>query len=206
MTHRSWVRERTDSYERLEFLGDSVLQLAVTMELMRRHPRATEGDLAWMRQTVVSTFSCADAARRGRLHDAFRENAPAHARDGAGAMSQKTRIQAGLAEAVIGAAWLDLGRERTDAGVLAAFAPPIDAATPGQRDPKTTLQERAARGGRQVIYRLDEQVGPPHARVFRMTALIDDRAYGAGDGSSKQAAEQSAAAAALARLDAEGAE
>jgi len=195
------VRERADSYERLEFLGDSVLQLAVTMDLMRRFPSATEGDLAWMRQSIVSRVSCADAARRGRLPEAFRENAPDTGRAPAGTMATQLNIQAALAEAVIGAAWLDLGEEHTVKAVLAAFAPELDAATPGARDAKTSLQERAAQSKKVVSYRLDAEIGPAHSRVFRMSALIDGTDMGAGEGASKQAAEQAAALAALRRLD-----
>jgi len=202
LTHRSWVRERADSYERLELLGDSVLQLAVTMELMRRFPVASEGDLAWMRQGVVSGASCADAARRARLPEAFRENAPTSSRASSAAMSTKLNIQAALAEAVIGAAWLDLGQERTIRAALAAFAPALDAATPGARDAKTSLQELAARTKRAVSYRLDAEVGPAHSRIFRMSALVDGAVMGAGEGASKQAAEQAAALAAIRELDA----
>jgi ribonuclease-3 len=203
LRHRSWARRRSDSYERLEFLGDSVLQLAVTEELMTRFPDASEGDLAWMRQTVVSGVSCAEVARAAGLPEALRAAAPPRARDDAGPVSRTTSVQAALAEAVIGAAWIDLGPSRTNAAIAAAFGALLDAARPGQRNAKTELQERLARIGRQVDYRLDAEVGPPHARVFQCSAVVDGDHYGSGEGTSKQSAEQAAAAAALTRLDRE---
>ena len=193
--------DRATSFERLEFLGDSVLQLVVTVELMRRFPQASEGDLAWMRQSVVSGERCAAAAREGRLPEAFREQAPPRERAVAGRMGAQLNIQAALAEAVIGAAWRELGPERTTEGVVAAFGAALDDAVPGARDAKTSLQERLARRRRTVSYRLDEAVGPPHARVFRMSAVVDDEVIGSGEGRSKQAAERAAALAALRELD-----
>jgi ribonuclease-3 len=192
------VRDRHESYERLEFLGDSVLQLLVTEALMDRHPRVPEGDLAWMRQQVVSGEVCARVARDAGLPARMLEAAPDAS--GAAELADRTSIQAALAEAVIGAAWLDLPRDDAAAAVLTAFGDALDAAEPGHRDPKTALQELAARrGAGEVRYALVDAAGPAHRRVF--TSRVTVGAHAAeGSGRSKQASEQAAAAEALRML------
>lgn len=199
LTHRSWAHDRTDSYERLEFLGDSVLQLVVTQELMRRHPRASEGDLAWMRQTVVDGEMCAEVAIDSGLPERLRAVAPEHART----LADQPSVQAALAEAVIGAAWLDLGSETTTDAVCAAFGAAIAAAVPGQRDPKTTLQELAARQGLAVRYEIARVAGPAHRRQFTTRVVVGD-AVAEGTGGSKQASERAAATAVLDVLEPAG--
>lgn len=193
--HRSWVRDRADSYERLELLGDAVLQLVVTAELMRRHPMASEGDLAWMRQGVVSTQACAAAARAAGLPDAMAAQAPDP--DAWRALRGRPSVEAALAEAVIGAAYLDLPREDVEAAVLAAFEGVVAAAVPGQRDPKTSLQELVQRDGGRVRYELTATEGPPHRRRFTTRVMLEGREIASGSGPSKQASEQAAAVAAL---------
>ncbi|MEQ9094109.1 MAG: ribonuclease III domain-containing protein, partial [Miltoncostaeaceae bacterium] len=166
LTHASWSRGRARSYERLEFLGDSALEVIVSEELMRRHPDADEGDLSWMRQAVVNREACADAATASGLDRAMVAAAPGSERQAAGALARRLNVRAALAEAVIGAAWLDLGAEPTRAAVLDSFAAALEAAVPGVRDPKTTLQEEAARRGLEVAYRLLASEGPPQDRTF----------------------------------------
>jgi ribonuclease-3 len=191
LTHPSWARTRERSYERLEFFGDSVLGLVVSGELFARHPEASEGDLTLMRQRIVSRQACARAARAA---------APPGERRAAEALARRQSVQAALAEALMGAAWLDLGPDVAAGAVLEAFAPEIAAARPGERDPKTALQEEAARRRLRVAYRLTGASGPAHARTFRTEALVGGEPLGSGRGSSKQASEQAAAAVALARL------
>jgi len=192
LTHRSWVHKRTDSYERLEFLGDSVLQLIVTDELMRLHPEASEGDLAWMRQTVVDGEMCATVAREQGLVDRLRAVAPEHGR----ALADQTSVQAALTEAVIGGAWLDLGGEITGDAVRDAFGAALAGAVPGQRDPKTTLQELAARRGLAVRYEVARIEGPAHRRAFTTRVTVGGN-VAVGTGSSKQSSERAAATAVL---------
>ncbi len=172
---------------------------------MRRHPGAHEGDLSWMRQGVVNRGACAAAARAAGLPGAMVAGAPPGERRHATELAERPGVQAGLAEAVIGAAWLDLGAERTRAAVLEAFAGPLAEARPGSRDPKTALQEEAARRGFLVRYELAEAEGPPQARTFTSRVLLAGRPAGRGTGPSKQASEQAAAAQALAALADEGA-
>jgi ribonuclease III len=192
LSHRSWVAERTDSYERLEFLGDSVLQLVVTEELMRHHPAASEGDLAWMRQTVVDGEMCAHVAVLAGLHEQLRALAPEHSRS----LADQPSVQAALTEAVIGAAWIDLGIPATTDAVRGAFAAAVAAAVPGQRDPKTTLQELAARTGVAVHYEVTRIDGPAHRRGFT-TRVTVGTAVAEGVGGSKQSSERAAATAVL---------
>jgi ribonuclease-3 len=199
-THSSWARRREASYERLEFLGDSALEVIVSEELMRRHPGVDEGDLSWMRQVVVARESCAAAADAAGLPEAFAAAAPAERSASAAELASRASVRAALAEAVIGAAWLDLGLDETRAGVLEAFAPALDAAVPGARDPKTALQERAARRRLEVAYELDGTEGPPERRRFTSRVLVGGRVAGRGSGTSKQASEQAAATEALREL------
>lgn len=184
----------------MEFLGDSVLAVIVSEELMRRHPVVDEGDLSWMRQVVVARESCAAAALAGGLPEAFVAAAPPARRAAAGELATRLRVRSALAEAAIGAGWLDLSRDDTRVAVLEAFAPALDAATPGSRDPKTSLQELAARRRREVAYELTDTQGPPQARVFTTRVLVGGTVMGEGTGPSKQASEQGAAVRALARL------
>ena len=203
LTHSSWAPRREASYERLEFLGDSVLQVVVSEELMRRHPAVDEGELSWMRQAVVGRDSCAAAATAAGLPQALVEAAPSARRAAAGELAERASVRAALAEAAIGAGWLDLGAGATRAAVLEAFAPALDAASPGARDPKTALQERVARRRLTVAYELTGSEGPPQRPTFTSRVLVDGVAMGEGSGPSKQASEQEAAARALARLDRE---
>ena len=204
-THRSWARRREASYERLEFLGDSALGVIVSEELMRRHPTVDEGDLSWMRQVVVDRGACAAAASAASLPESFVAAAPPGRREDAERLAERLSVRAALSEAVIGAAWLDRGVGETRDGVLEAFAPALDAAVPGSRDAKSSLQEEAARRGASVSYELTGQEGPPERRTFSSRALVAGREMGTGSGTSKQASEQVAAAEALARLKGSGA-
>jgi len=199
LAHRSWSGSRDRSYERLEFLGDVVLELVITEVLLDRHPVASEGDLAWMRQQIVGREQCASVARDLGLDRAFVAAAPSRKRSEAEEMAGQVSVQAALIEAVIGACWLDLGERDTRPAVLTAFAPVLDSATLGKRDSKTALQELAARDRREVRYELVGRDGPPHARVFTTRVLVGGEVAGEGTGTSKQQSEQAAAAAALTR-------
>ena len=200
VTHRSWARSHADSYERLEFLGDAVLQVVVTADLLRRHPEATEGDLAWMRQSVVSREACAVASRASGLPEALVRLAPREVGALAATLAAKPSVQAALIEALIGACATDLGFARTEPAVLATFAPAIEAAEPGRRDAKTALQEEVQRRGLELRYELVSAEGPAHARTFRTRVLVGGVERGTGQGTSKQMSEQGAAREAMSRL------
>ena len=169
-----------------------MLQLIVTEELMRRHPEASEGDLAWMRQTVVDGEMCATVARQEGLVERLRAVAPEHSRQ----LADQPSVQAALTEAVIGGAWIDLGPVITGDAVRHAFAEAVVAAVPGQRDPKTTLQELAARRGLSVRYEVARIEGPAHRRAFTTRVTVGGD-VAVGTGSSKQSSERAAATAVL---------
>ncbi len=174
--------------------------MLVSEELYRRHPAATEGDLSMMRQRVVGRGPCARAAREAGLPPAMVSAAPARSREAAVVLAGRQSVQAALCESVIGAAWLELGPEAAGRGTLEAFAGLLDEVAPGWRDPKTALQETAARRHLEVRYELVASEGPPHARIFESRALVGGAALGSGRGPSKQASEQAAAERALLAL------
>lgn len=201
LAHREWAPSRVRSYERLEFLGDSVLGLIVTLELFSRHPDRAEGELTRMRQRVVSREVCTGVAEASGLPDAMAAAAPESRRAEALAMAGIPSVRAALTESVIGAGWIGPGAEATTAAVLGAFAHAIDAAPSRMRDGKSALQEEVARlrrGG--VRYEITGEEGPPQDRLFTARVLVGGDEMGCGSGRSKQAAEQGAADQALAAL------
>ena len=200
VTHASWTSRRADSYERLAFLGDSVLGLAVTTHL---YPRLEEdhngaGRLTKIRAQAVSGRSCRVVAERLGLPDRLRAAAPAEASPAATASLAGTeRVLASIIEAVIGACYLTFGHEKTASAVVEAFAPQIEEALSNPADFKSALQERLARRGEVVEYVVTREEGPPHDRTFDVAATVGDRTLARGSGRSKKDAEQAAAASAL---------
>jgi ribonuclease-3 len=198
-THASWTARRSDSYERLAFLGDSVLALAVTTHLYPRleADRFGPGRLTKIRAQAVSGRSCRAVAERldvpARLHAA----APADAAGTVSALISTERVLASVIEAVIGACYLAFGYGRTAEAVVAAFAPEIEDALERPVDFKSALQERLARRGTLVSYDIIDEQGPPHDRIFSIRATIEGVEVGRGTGRSKKDAEQEAAQAAL---------
>ncbi len=200
-THSSWVERRQTSYERLEFLGDSVLGLAIAQHLYERFPDRPEGDLAKVRAQVVSRTSCAVVARKLGLD---RDLAAEGERVGAeeiDALIRSQSVVAATVEAVIGAVFIDSGFDRTAEAVVAAFADRVDYVLQRHVDHKTVLQEQLARRGASVTYAVTDTSGPPHQRLFTTVALVGELELGRGSGSSKKASEQAAAREALANID-----
>ena len=200
-THTSWTEDRADSYERLEFLGDGVLGLAVAEELCRVFPDVEEGRLAKLRAHVVSRRSCAVVARVLDLGAGFEAERDRRGGERAG-LETNRNVLAALTESVIGAAFVAFGYERTASAVVEAFRERITYASETFVDHKTELQETGARQGRSVSYELMESSGPPHRRRFTTVALLDGVALGTGSGPSKKMSEQAAAREALSRIDA----
>ena len=198
-THSSWTEDRAESYERLEFLGDGVLGLAVAEELCRRFPDAEEGRLAKLRAHVVSRRSCAVVARVLDLGADLERERERRKLERAG-LGTNRNVLAALLEAVVGAAFIAHGYERTAAAVVDAFRDRISYASETYVDHKTELQEQGARRGRSVSYELMDSEGPPHRRRFTTVALVDGVVLGTGSGPSKKISEQAAAREALARL------
>jgi ribonuclease III len=198
-THASWTEDRAESYERLEFLGDGVLGLAVAEELCRRFPDAEEGRLAKLRAHVVSRRSCAVVARVLDLGADLERERERRQLESAG-LGTNRNVLAALLEAVIGACFVAHGYERTASAVVDAFRERISYASETYVDHKTELQEQGARQGRSVSYELMESEGPPHRRRFTTVALVDGVVLGTGSGPSKKMSEQAAAREALGRL------
>jgi ribonuclease-3 len=194
------VEQRSESYERLAFLGDSVLGLAITTHLWPRLQAETHGAgrLTKIRAQAVSGRSCRAVAERLGLPERLRAAAP---RDVAGPATdllvQTERVLASVIEAVIGACYLNFGYEETAEAVVDAFAPEIEQALEHPADFKSALQEHLARRGSLVNYRVVAEEGPPHQRVFEVAAIVGSEELARGSGRSKKDAEQAAAEAAL---------
>ena len=199
-THTSWAPDRASSYERLEFLGDSVLELAVAGELYSRYPDFSEGRLAKIRSHVVSRASCAVVARELDLGGRMAERAVSVPKEELDRLARNRNVLAALLEAALGALFLEYGFEPIEEAVVDAFAGRIEYALTSYVDHKTELQEVLARLGSAVTYTVLDVEGPPHDRRFTCAALIDGEEAGVGRGPSKKAAEQEAAREALAKL------
>ncbi len=199
-THASWTSRRSESYERLAVLGDSVLALAVTAHLYPRlaPERYDAGRLTKVRAQAVSGRSCRAVAERLGIAERLREAAP----EGSSveALVATERVLASVIEAVIGACFLHFGYEDTAGAVVAAFAEEIEDALRNPVDFKSALQERLARRGEVVTYDVIDEQGPPHDRTFSVRARIEGQEIGRGAGRSKKDAEQEAAQAALEKL------
>jgi ribonuclease-3 len=201
LSHSSWVEERTFSYGRLAFLGDSVLGLSVATLLFSEHPEADIGELTKILNQAVSGRACAAVARDLGLPEMLTDHSPSEG-DGlpVETLLASERTLASVCEAVIGACYLAHGFERTAEAVVGTFAPEIDQATRERVDFKSELQERLARSGSAVTYEVVGEAGPPHDRRFEMRATVDGDEVGTGSGRSKKEAEQAAAEQALERL------
>jgi ribonuclease-3 len=202
-THASWTERRSNSYERLAFLGDSVLALAVTAHLYPRlaADRYGAGRLTKIRAQAVSGRSCKAVAERLGIPERLQAAAPPEAASSARALISTERVLASVIEAVIGACFLAFGYERTAVAVVDAFTREIDDALEHPVDFKSALQERLARRGALVSYDVVEEQGPPHDRTFQIKATIGGVEVGRGTGRSKKDAEQEAAQAALETME-----
>jgi len=201
VTHSSWTEHRADSYGRLAFLGDGVLGVAVAEHLFRRFPRADIGRLTKVHGQAVSGRACVEVAERLGLPEMLRAAAPGDLEGGitADALVASERALASVCEAMIGACYLHHGFEATSEATVAAFAEEIELASDTQLDFKSALQEQLAREGSRVTYDVTREAGPPHDRRFEVAARVDALVIGRGQGRSKKAAEQAAAAEALER-------
>jgi ribonuclease-3 len=194
--HPSRVTERSQSYERLEFLGDSALGFLVARELFDRYPHAAEGELSQLRSAVVSRRSCATVARQVGLDRMF-----AAQFELSEDLRRSDNVLAALIESAIAAVVLEHGLEAVAAPVVDAFEGQIQEALDTPADFKTRLQEEAAKSGWKVTYSVVEVEGPAHARIFTCEALVAGVPRGLGTGRSKKDAQQAAAAEALDALE-----
>jgi ribonuclease-3 len=200
LTHRSHTGRDN---ERLEFLGDAVLGLAIGEELYRRQPLAEEGELTRLRASLVDAESLAAIAAGLGIGD--------HLRLGAGELKsggyRRPSILADALEAIIGAVYLEGGLETARALVLRLYSARLaNLPTKPVKDPKTRLQEwLQSRGYELPAYTLEAVWGEPHAQTFRAGCTVAAMSLAAtGEGASRRRAEQEAAVALIALLEAKG--
>jgi ribonuclease-3 len=199
LTHPSWTGEHgDDSYQRLEFLGDSVLGFIVADLAFSRFPDNPEGDLTRMKLALVSGVTLAGVARELDLGAAIRVG------KGAEQATQRDSVLEACFEAIVGAVYLDLGLETARDLVLRTLGDRINAdmlLVAAARNPKGELQELAqARALGLPRYDIVSSEGPVHDVRFVVRVIIGDDELAVGTGPTKQSAEQEAAKAALALL------
>ena len=206
LTHRSYLNENPDlpylDNERLEFLGDAILDFVAAEYLYQHFPEMSEGDLTSLRAALVKGESLARFAVDLGLPPYLLMS---RGEDAAGGRT-RAPLLAGAFEAIIGALYLDQGFDAARELVLRFVAPAAEQVHHQRldRDPKSMLQE-LSQGHLQVTpqYRLVETRGPDHAKEFTIEVVLKDKAYGRGVGRNKQTAEQEAARVALEILRAE---
>jgi ribonuclease-3 len=203
LTHRSYLNEHPEALEdneRLEFLGDAILDFLVGAWLYNRYPELPEGNLTRLRSALVRTENLAEFAKEIDLGSALYLG---RGEDEAGGRERQALLCASF-EALIGALYLDGGLKRVENFVYPKLEPAARQILASQRDKdaKSMLQEWAQSEGLGTPhYRTISAQGPDHAKVFEVEVLIKGKRYGAGVGQSKQAAAKAAAIAALKSLD-----
>ena len=198
LTHRSFG---TPHNERLEFLGDSLLNCAVATLLYERFPKLPEGDLSRLRAALVNQASLSDVATRLGLGERLRL--------GEGELKsggfRRPSILADALEALLGAVFLDAGFEAARKAVATLFEERLESAAkaPVAKDPKTALQEHLqGRGLALPRYAVQKTEGEAHDQTFTVECRVDDLGVaGSGKGGSRRAAEQAAAEVVLAQLE-----
>ena len=204
LVHRSFLNEQggppTDSYERLEYLGDAVIELTVSTELFRRFPMLSEGDLTKSRAALVCGESLARIARRLQLGEFLLLGKGEEATGG----RRRDSILAAAFESVVAAIYLDQDFDHASRFVLQAMEPELEEffrqGLPPE-NPKSQLQEYVQALGRPAPrYKLLSTEGPDHQPVFTVEVTVEDEAVGEGRGGNRADAERSAAEDALVRL------
>ncbi len=195
LTHGS---QAAANYERLEFLGDRVLGLAIAEWLFERFPAEPEGALSRRLNTLVTGAMCAEVARGLGVVPHLRLGKQARG-DGA---ADSDNVLGDVMEALIGAFYLEFGLEPTRAFIRRAWQPRIDAHAQAPKHPKSALQEWAAANNRKPPeYEVVDRSGPNHAPRFTVTVAIPKLAEATAEGANKQEAETAAAAALLGKLE-----
>jgi ribonuclease-3 len=198
ITHSSFVHEQKlhqlDSNERLEFLGDAVLELCMSDFLYHRYPEMSEGDLTKKRAALVCESTLATLAR-GLSIGTFILLGQGEASEGG---REKDSILSDVFDSILGAIFLDGGIEEVRALILRLYEPIADKTSVGKKDYKTALQEHLQRkGNATAVYSIIKETGPAHKKVFTAQATHKGKVIGTGTGASKKNAEQEAARVAL---------
>ena len=203
LTHTSFANESKGDIvhnERLEFLGDAVLELASSTYLYAHFPEIPEGQLTKTRASIVCSATLAKLAAGLHLGDYLLLG---HGEEMGGGRTRQTNLEDTF-ESVIGAVYLDRGWDVAKDYVMRQLAPEFEKASRGAilKDYKTILQERVyQKEGQSVAYELVEEIGPDHDKSFTFQVRITGKVMGQGTGHSKKEAEQQAAREALARLN-----
>jgi ribonuclease-3 len=197
LIHSSYLHEHRDlaagHNERLEFLGDSVVNLAISDALYRRHPDDDEGVLSARRASIVSTAGLARLAARLELGEYLLLGEGESQRGG----RRRPALLASAFEALVGAVYLDLGYGAASGFVTALATPELTSDRPlgALKSPKSRLQEYTQRlSGERPQYRVLDAVGPDHNKVFRIEVAVGGLVIGVGQGHSRRVAETDAAA------------
>ena len=207
LTHRSFCNENdldaTASYERLEFLGDAVLELMISDHLYRQFPKADEGQLTKARVALVRGQTLACAARRLGLGQYLMVGRGVEESGG----RKQDSVLAAAMEAMVAAVYLDQGLDAARAFVNFHMAPELEEIAhrgPPPENPKSRLQELLQqRGGPTPSYHQTGRKGPDHDPIFAFEVVVGDKVIGAGKGGSKGKAKKAAAQDALIRLETE---
>jgi ribonuclease-3 len=194
LTHSSYVADMTgiESNERLEFLGDAILDVIIAEELFHTHPHWSEGDLSKAKAVVVEARSLERLARRWEIGACMRMS---HGEESSGGRNRRALL-ADAVEAVIGAYYLDQGLPACQDFVIREMAELLETIDLSERewDYKTQLQEAfQAKFQATPRYAVSSVSGPPHARLFQVTVSFAGQVIGRGAGQSKKEAEQLAA-------------
>jgi ribonuclease-3 len=202
LTHSSFAHERPTlaraDYERLEYMGDAVLQWAVSALLFDRYPGATAGELTRRRADLVCEEGLAHIARAIGVGPGLRLGRGEERSGG----RDKPRLLASALEACVAAVYLDAGTDAAMHVCRALFEQRLERMAPGARDFKTRMQEALQRRGQKPpSYELLAVTGPDHARSFQVAICSDGQELGRGEGRSKLEAEQAAAELALQALN-----
>ncbi len=203
LTHRSYLNEHREyagsHNERLEFLGDAVIELATTDFLFKKFPTKSEGELTSYRAALVNTVSLAESAQALGLND-FLLLSKGEAKDTGRA---RDVILADTFEAIIGALYLDQGYAAAESFIAKQLYVKIDGviARRSYQDAKSRFQEAAQeKRGQTPNYQTLSEVGPDHAKLFTIGVFVGEEEIARGEGQSKQEAEQKAAEAGLDKL------
>lgn len=196
--HRSYVNENPglQDNERLEFLGDAVLELATTHYLFEKFPKKPEGELTALRAALVRGKNLASVSKKLNLGQFL---ILSKGEDNSGGR-EKSYILANLCEAIIGAMYLDQGYKKTEEFIIENVITALDEILEHNLhiDAKTKFQELAQeKENITPEYRLEEEMGPDHSKSFKMGVYLEEEQIAFGEGSSKQKAEQQAAQRAL---------
>ncbi len=195
LTHSSFASENeVESYERLEFLGDAVLELATTERIYETLSDASEGRMTRIRAALVDEATLASVARANGLPSAIRLGVGEDRNGG----RDRSSIQSDVLEAILGAVYIDGGPSAAFEVVLRLLGDTIAERVAARHvvDPRSSLQEHLAKQGKTVAFDYDRS-GPDHAALYTATAVVDGEVIGTGTGASKKSAAIDAARTAL---------